>query len=629
MCGICGMIQPEDNPVNIETLKRMNEAIHHRGPDSDGFYLNHNVGLAMRRLAIVDLVSGDQPIPNEDRTIWVILNGEIYNFPENRKKLEARGHTFRTNSDTESLVHLYEEYGAGFASHLRGMFAFALWDEKNHRLVIGRDRLGKKPLYYCQTNHQFLFCSELPGLLSGLAQKPGIIPQAMDDYLSLQYIPEPGTIFEGIFQIPPGYYATYENEKLNIVQYWQLDYRQKNTADETQLIEELREKLTEAVRIRLMSDVPLGAHLSGGLDSSIIVALMAQLSSTPVKTFSVGFEESSFSELPMARAVAKRYSTDHREFVLKFDNIPETMAKIVRHFGQPLADPSALPLYLLSLLTKEYVTVALNGDGGDESMAGYARYAMDPLANMYMQLPGFINRGLIPSLSDGLSAPANRPIGTTWQDGIKRLANLMDVNPRASILRWGSYFSPQTKRSLWKEPYRSELQGLHAEKFLVNLFQGEFAGNTLDRTLYEDVNSYLPGDLLVKADRMTMAASLEGRSPLLDHEYFEWAARLPVKYKLHGRQGKYLLRKAFNHLLPEENRNYRKQGFSLPVGAWFKGPLAEWARGTLLGSDSKLNEWFEGKAIERILTEHSGGKIDHGKRIWALMVLELWLQQTG
>ncbi len=377
-----------------------------------------------------------------------------------------------------------------------------------------------------------------------------------------------------------------------------------------------------------MSDVPLGAHLSGGLDSSIIVALMAQLSSTPVKTFSVGFEESSFSELPLARAVANRYSTDHHEFVLKFDNIPETIDKIVRHFGQPLADPSALPLYLLSVLTREYVTVALNGDGGDESMAGYARYAMDPLADRYMQLPGLITRRMIPSIANRLSAPADRPIGTTWQDGIKRLSSLIDVDPRASILRWGSYFSPQTKRSLWKEPYRSDLQSLHAETYLANLFLSEFADNRLDRTLYEDVNSYLPGDLLVKADRMTMAASLEGRSPLLDHEYFEWAARLPVEYKMHGRKGKYLLRKAFNHLLPEENRNYRKQGFSLPVGAWFKGPLAEWTRGTLLGSDTKLNEWFEGNVIEQILAEHSQGMIDHGKRIWALMVLELWLQQT-
>lgn len=626
MCGICGIIQQEDAPVDQDTLVRMNEAIHHRGPDSDGYYIDRNAGLAMRRLAIIDLVSGDQPISNENKTIWVVMNGEIYNFPEIRKNLENRGHTFSTNSDTESLVHLYEEYGSGFASHLRGMFAFALWDENRHILVIGRDRLGKKPLYYCQSTGKLIFSSEIPSVLLGLQQRPEILPQAIDDYLSLQYIPEPGTVYAGVYQIPPGCYAVYENGKLAITQYWHLDYTNKHTAGETQLVEELREKLTEAVRIRLMSDVPLGAHLSGGLDSSIIVGLMAQLSDSPVKTFSVGFEESSFSELPLARAVANRYATDHHEFMLRFDNIPVTMAAIVKHFGQPLADPSALPLYLLSLLTKEYVTVALNGDGGDESMAGYARYAMDPLADRYMQMPGLITRGLVPSFANHLTAPADRPIGTTWQDGLKRLANLMDVDPKASILRWGSYFSPAGKSRLWKQPYRSALNLHQAELFLTHLYDGAAAENRLDRTLFTDVKSYLPGDLLVKADRMTMAASLEGRSPLLDHEYFEWTARLPVKYKLRGRKGKYLLRKAFGHLLPEENRRYRKQGFSLPVGAWFKGPLAGWARETLLGSDSRLQEWFEMQEIEQILLEHSLGRNDHGKRIWALMVLELWLR---
>jgi asparagine synthase (glutamine-hydrolysing) len=394
-------------------------------------------------------------------------------------------------------------------------------------------------------------------------------------------------------------------------------------ASEGELIEDLRARLREAVKMRLLSERPLGAHLSGGIDSSIIVALMSELGSGPVKTFSAGFEEHNFTELPFARAVAEKYSTEHHEFTLTYGDVPNTLEKIARHFGEPFADASAIPLYHLSLLTREHVTVALNGDGGDEDFAGYQRYWLDGLANVYARAPRFLTVGLIPSIVRLLPDRDERPVGSSLVNGLKRLEQIPEIDRRASILRWGSYFSPRQRAALWKPEIWRTFRPQNAQSLLSMQFDSA-DGSYLDRTLYTDLHTYLPGDLLVKADRMTMAASLEGRSPFLDHEIVEWAARVPDLFKVRGRTGKYLLRKAFTKELPKIVQGRGKQGFGIPVSAWFRGPLLEWSKQVLLDERGPLKQWFNRVALTSIIEDHRTGRVDHGKRLYALAMLGIW-----
>ncbi len=627
MCGICGLSYSNNRLGDREVLQAMNEAIRHRGPDSDGFYVAEGVGLAMRRLAIIDVEGGNQPISNEDDSVWIVYNGEIYNYPEMRTELKKRGHRFKTQSDTECVVHFYEDEGEKCVGHFRGMFAFALWDTHNHRLFIARDRLGQKPIYYTIQNGELYFCSELNGLLKALPQRPEIDLEAIDLYLSLQYVPEPRTVYKDIYKLPAAHTLVWENGQLKINRYWDYSYQPKLTGDENDLAEELRTRLREAVKMRLISEVPLGAHLSGGIDSSVIVALMAELSKAPVKTFSVGFQEEEFSELPYARAVAQRYFTDHHEFTLTYGDIPATLEKIMAHFGEPFADASAIPLFHLSSLTRQYVTVALNGDGGDEDFAGYQRYWLDPIANTYLRAPQFVTRNLVPSIARRLPDNSTRPVGRSFVNGFKRLEQLPRLDGRASILRWGSYFAPWQRAQLWKEEHWKNFRAGNAESLLSESFD-KAGGSFLDRTLYTDLHTYLPGDLLVKADRMTMAASLEGRSPFLDHEIVEWSARVPDSLKVRGRGGKYLLKKAFANYLPENVKSHGKQGFGIPLGAWFRGPLANWSRELLLGEESPLNDLFNSSALQNLIDEHLQARTDHGKRLYALTMLALWMQQN-
>jgi asparagine synthase (glutamine-hydrolysing) len=571
---------------------------------------------------------GEQPISNEDGSIQIVFNGECYNYPEMRLELERRGHRFSTKTDTECLVHFYEDEGDDCVKRLRGMFTFALWDTRKRRLLLGRDRLGKKPIYYTIQNGELYFCSELSGLLKALSHRPEIDLEAIDLYLSLQYIPEPRTVYKGVYKLPAAHLLVWENGEAEVSRYWDYSYQPKLTGNENDLAEELRTRLREAVRMRLISEVPLGAHLSGGIDSSIVVALMAELSDAPVKTFSAGFQEEEFSELPYARAVAQRYSTDHHEFTLAYGDLPATLEKIAYHFGEPFADASAVPLYHLSLLTRQYVTVALNGDGGDEDFAGYQRYWLDPLANLYLQAPRFLTRDLIPSIARRLPDRSTRPTGQSLINGLKRLEQLPRLDRRASILRWGSYFAPWQRKSLWKEEHWENFRSDNAESLLAGWFD-RAEGSFLDRTLYTDLHTYLPGDLLVKADRMTMAASLEGRSPYLDHEIVEWTARLPDSLKVWGRGGKYLLKKAFADHLPENVRRHGKQGFGIPLAAWFRGPLAEWSRGLLLDTRGPLHGWFNESALQGLMDEHLQARADHGKRLFTLVMLGVWAGQSA
>nr|BAL55653.1 asparagine synthase, glutamine-hydrolyzing [uncultured Chloroflexota bacterium] len=623
MCGICGISPSSLHSPDPDRLRRMNDAIRHRGPDGEGFYIAEGIGLAMRRLAIIDVQGGQQPIPNEDERLWIVFNGEIYNFLDLRPELERRGHRFRTRSDTECILHLYEDEGEAALSRLRGMFAIAIWDSRKRRLFLARDRLGKKPLYYTVQQGSLYFASELSALLEALPQHPPVKLEALDLYLSLQYIPDPFTAYEGVYKLPPAHFLVWENGQVRIERYWDLTYQPKWQASEAELADELRARLKEAVRLRLISEVPLGAHLSGGIDSSIIVALMAELSDAPVKTFSVGFEEESFSELVYARAVAERYATDHHEFILRYSDLPTTLETILGHFGEPFADPSAIPLYHLSCLTREYVTVALNGDGGDEAFAGYHRYRLDPWANRYLRAPQFLTRSLVPAIVRLLPDASERPAGQSLINGLKRLAQLPEIDPRASLLRWSSYFTPSQRLALWKPECRQNLNAHSAVQYMVEYFESA-QGSWLDRTLYTDLHTYLPGDLLVKADRMTMAASLEGRSPFLDHELMEWAARLPDHLKVRGWTGKVLLRRAFAHALPSQVGKRGKQGFGIPLATWFRGPLYTWSRDLLLDPHSPLAQWFNPVILEQLLEEHRRGRADHGKRLYALVMLALW-----
>ncbi len=623
MCGICGIVRRDQEPVNRELLNRMNDRIIHRGPDGEGFYTAPGVGLAMRRLAIIDLVTGDQPIPNEDQTVWIIFNGEIYNFPVLRNMLEKLGHQFRTKTDTECIIHLYEEYGENCIDHLRGQFAFAIWDQLEQCLYIGRDRFGQKPLYYSIQNGHLYFSSELESLIIGIPSRPQINFQTIDLYLSLQYIPDPYTAFEGVYKLPAAHKLIFNRENFRIEPYWHLEYEPKLHESKTELGSELRELLSEAVRIRMISDVPLGAHLSGGIDSSIVVALMAEASDRPVKTFSVGFEESAFSELPYAREVADIYGTEHHEFKLTLGDIPKILEKLVTHFGEPFADPSAIPLFYLSKLTREHVTVVLNGDGGDEAFAGYQRYWLDPWANRYNLLPKWIRMNMIPQITRWFPDKDVQPIGRSLVNGLKRLEQISQIDSRASILRWGSYFSPEWKLALWSESVIDQSVSFH-----VHAFDRAIANNFMDQTLSTDIQTYLPGDLLVKADRMTMANSLEGRSPFLDHKLAEWAARLPPNMKVRGFTGKYLLRETFKNELPPSIYKRTKQGFGIPLGSWFRGQLMSWTEDILLRENTPICSWFNPSTIRLILEEHINGRVNHGKRIYALVMLSLWSQMV-
>jgi asparagine synthase (glutamine-hydrolysing) len=520
-------------------------------------------------------------------------------------------------------LHYYEEEGDACVQRLRGMFAFALWDSNKKRLLIARDRLGKKPVYYAVQDRTLFFCSELGGLLKALPHPPEVDLECIDLYLSLQYIPEPRTVYQGVYKLAAAHTLVWAGGQATATRYWDYSSNPKLAGREADLAAELRHRLREAVRMRLISEVPLGAHLSGGTDSSIVVALMAELSNAPVKTFSVGFEEESYSELPYARTIAQRYGTDHHEFMMTYGDLPATLEKIASHFGEPFADASAIPLFHLSRLTRQTVTVALNGDGGDEDFAGYQRYWLDPMADFYLKGPRYLTRALLPALARALRDDSRRPTGQSLANGLKRLQQLADVDPRASILRWSSYFSPLQRKELWLPGVGKEFRGDNAESLVTDAFE-RCQGSRLDRTLYADVHTYLAGDLLVKADRMMMAASLEGRSPFLDHELVEWSARLPDAMKIRGRVGKYILKKAFGDYLPDNVKAHGKQGFGIPLAAWFRGPLAAWSRELLLETDSPLRHWFHQSTLRELIEEHGQGRADHGKRLYALSMLAVW-----
>jgi asparagine synthase (glutamine-hydrolysing) len=598
-------------------------AIRHRGPDDDGFYINGPVGLGMRRLAIIDLQSGRQPIHNQDRTAWIVFNGEIYNYRELRNELEKFGHTFYTNSDTEAIIHAYDQYGIDCPKHLRGMFAFAIWDERTQELFLARDRVGKKPILYAQVNGQFVFGSEFSALLQHPDISRDIDSQALHYYLSFMCVPAPHTAYRAIKKLEPGHTLRWKTGEIKIERYWQPDFSRKVDISEQEAGERAIEILRDAVRVRLMSEVPLGAFLSGGIDSSAVVALMSEESSAPVKTFSIGFEEQDFSELHHARRVAEHVGADHHEFIVRPDAL-EVLPLLVEHYGEPYADSSAIPTYYVARETRKHVTVALNGDGGDESFAGYERYAAMRLAETYHRLPSLLRDSVV-KRAIGL-IPSSETKRSRVRD-LKRFLQAASLPRLERYLRWVSVFDDEAKQNLYSENFQRETQRISAANMLDPWFARANGSGIVDASLLTDMMTYLPNDLLVKVDIATMAVSLEARSPFLDHKVIEFAASLPEKFKLRGLTTKYLLKRILKKILPAENLDRRKMGFGVPVGHWLRGKLQPFLRETLLSEKALKRGLFKPEAVKQLVELHTRGERDYSHQLWTLLMLELWFER--
>src|SRR6266496_420618 len=601
----------------------MNEAIRHRGPDEDGFYFSDGAGLAMRRLSIIDLKTGQQPIHNRDQTAWIVFNGEIYNYRELRAELEKLGHHFYTDSDTEAIVHAYDEYGTDCPKHLRGMFAFAIWDTRTKSLFLARDRVGKKPLLYAEVNGQLIFGSEFSALLLHPDVSRDIDVEAIHYYLTFICVPAPLTAYRAIRKLEPGHWLLWKNGEIRIERYWQLDFSKKLKISEEEAGEQVVDLLREAVRVRLMSEVPLGAFLSGGIDSSAIVALMAQESSEPVKTFSIGFQEQDFSELHHARRVAEHVGTEHHEFIVRPDAM-EILPTLVEHYGEPFADSSAVPSYYVSRETRRYVTVALNGDGGDECFAGYERYAAMNIAQTYASLPAGLRDGVIASMVKALPEFLVRPNAVRR---VKRFVAAASLSPIERYLRWLSSFDDKAKTDLYSENFQAETATFKTISVLQPWFAKANGAGIVDAALLTDTMTYLPNDLLVKMDIASMTVSLEARSPFLDHHLMEFAASLPEKLKLRRLTTKYLLKRVLKKLVPAENLTRSKMGFGVPIGYWFRGAMQPFLRETLLSDKALGRGLFKPESLRRIIDEHVERRSAHEHRLWSLLMLELWFQR--
>jgi asparagine synthase (glutamine-hydrolysing) len=623
MCGIVGIVRNDRTEVDHDLVARMCSAIRHRGPDDDGFYFRQSVGLGMRRLSIIDVKGGQQPIHNQDSSAWIVFNGEIYNYLELRAQLEKLGHTFYTNSDTEAIIHAYDQFGKDCPKHLRGMFAFAIWDERTQELFLARDRVGKKPILYAEVNGQFVFGSEFSALLQHPDIGKDINFEALNHYLSFMCVPAPLTAYRDIKKLEPGHSLLYRKGETKIERYWQPDFSQKLDIGEQEAGEQAIKILRDAVKVRLMSEVPLGAFLSGGIDSSAVVALMSEASSAPVKTFSIGFEEQDFSELHHARRVAEHVGADHHEFIVRPDAL-EVLPILVEHYGEPYADSSAVPTYYVARETRRHVTVALNGDGGDESFAGYERYAAMRLAERYHRIPAVLRETVMRQAIELM--PSSETKRSRVRD-VKRFVAAASLPKSERYLRWVSVFNPQAKEDLLTENFRRQTQANPASGIIDPWFSRANGSGIVDAALLTDIMTYLPNDLLVKVDIATMANSLEARSPFLDHHVIEFAASLPEKYKLRGLTTKYLLKRVLKKLLPAENLDRRKMGFGVPIGHWFRGKLQPFLRETVLSESALKRGLFKPEAVKRLVELHTRSERDYSHQLWTLMMLELWFQR--
>jgi asparagine synthase (glutamine-hydrolysing) len=589
----------------------------HRGPDDEGFHLDGPLGLGNRRLSIIDLSGGHQPLANEDQSVWITFNGEIYNYRDLRPDLLTRGHRFRTNSDTETILHLYEEYDLTFLDHLRGMFAFALWDSRKRRLLLARDRLGVKPLFYRFDPGRLAFASELRSLRELLRQPLEIEPQSVYDFFGFRYIPAPRTFYRGVEKLLPGHFLVADSQGVRSQPYWDIPAEEETAKPPKEIAAEVVERLRESVRLRLISDVPLGVFLSGGTDSSAVVAFMAELGARPLRTFSVGFDEPEYSELPFARAVARRYSTEHRELVVKAEHVRDELPRLVAFRDEPVAEPTDVALYLISRLAARSVKVVLAGEGGDELFAGYPKYAAERLARLVSALPHNLTAALIRWLPY-----RHRRVKIALE-----ALSLRDEAERCAT--WFASFSREERENLFAPEFLAQVDPAHPAQVFASYLEKVRDRSPLKRMLYADLKVWLPDNLLLRGDLMTMAASIEERGPFLDHRLVELAARLPTRKLTGGFRPKALLKDALRPYVPREVLLRRKVGFSVPVGNWFRKPLKPFIADLLLSSQAMKRGYFSPASVERFVREHFDGVRDRQKQLWALVNFELWARNRS
>ena len=615
MCGIVAWFDPDGSRPDRAWLEAAAESLSHRGPDDVGFHVEDGVGLAFRRLSIVDVATGAQPLSNEDGTIWIVYNGEIYNHADLRRQLESKGHRYRTHSDTETIVHAYEEWGAECVTRLRGMFAFAIFDRGRRCLFVARDRAGIKPLYFARAGKAFVSASEIKALFAfpGVERRvhlPGVV-----EHLTLRYAASPATLFEGIHKLKPAHSLEIGSRAIEPRRYWNVAYEPKRDLPDHAALAELEARLTESVRLRLMSEVPLGALLSGGVDSSVVVALMGRLMARPVQTFSVGFDEPGrYNELPFARQVARHLGTDHHEILVGAGDLLREIPRLVWHQDEPVSEPAAIPTFLVSQLARETVTVVLTGEGGDELFAGYPKYAVDPLARRLAALPAGLRELLLRYGVDRL------PFRFRKLQVVARSARFRDEADR--LASWFAGFAGGERAQLLTSELRAH-DGLGAAAFRSALAESN-AARPLDRMLDADLKLWLPDDLLMKMDKMSMAASIEARVPLLDHPLIEWAATLPDRFKVQGLEGKVLLKRLARRLLPREVVDRPKVGFTVPLSPWFRGPLRALLADTLLSPTCLGRGYYDEAVLRRTVAEHLEGRRDRSRELWTLLTLELW-----
>ncbi|PCJ89276.1 MAG: asparagine synthase (glutamine-hydrolyzing) [Thiotrichaceae bacterium] len=623
MCGIAGFTRFFDATGDTASLLRMGDRIAHRGPDAHGEYLDDGVGLCHRRLSIIDLsAAGNQPMFSEDGNLVIVFNGEIYNFLELRKELEQKGYSFKTRTDTEVILALYQLEGARCLDKLFGMFAIALWDKHKQELFLARDRLGKKPLYYYHDQKRFIFASEIKSILEIESVPKEIRHDAIYDFFVYQYVPESKSIFKNINKLNPGHYLTINKNGVDVKQYWDVSFKEQSTSSEDEIADGLLDVIDTCTKQRMISDVPLGAFLSGGVDSSGVVALMANNSEKPVVTCSIGFDSKKYDEIQYAKQVAEQYHTTHHELTVK-ENVLDHLQHIAGFFDEPFADQSLVPTYFVSQLAKTKVTVALAGDGGDENFAGYSKYSVDQIENnLRNKVPGFIRKNLFPAFVNPLQQSNVRVFNRA-----ATLLNAMSKSPAEGFYLTNTFMTDTMWNRLANDNLKREVNGYHPSTISMQFYNEADADDHLSRVLYTDIKTYLVGDILVKVDRMSMANSLEVRAPILDHRVVEYAASIPSTLKLQQKEKKYILKKAFSRLLPPDILYRKKMGFSVPLTHWLRNELKATAEAKLFQTENGLSNFFKPAEIKNIWLEHQQGIRDHSAVLWSLLMFEFWWQK--
>lgn len=623
MCGIAGFSRYQFTQGNESLLQEMGQAIYHRGPDAGGTFIDESVGLCHRRLSILDLsAAGNQPMFSQDRRYVTVFNGEIYNFLDIRAELEAQGHKFSTHTDTEVIIALYALQGPRCLDKLNGMFALAIWDTQEQSLFLARDRIGKKPLYYSHKGGRFAFASEIKALLPLDFISKDIRDDAVYDFFAYQYVPDPKTIFTDINKCPPGHYMLYKAGELTIKRYWDIDFSHTSQEDEQSLTQQLQDLTAHCTKQRMIADVPLGAFLSGGVDSSGVVAMMANQSENAVKTCSIGFDEKRFNETEFAQAVATQYDTEHHEFIVR-DNVNDNLEHIASFFDEPFADPSLVPTYFVSKLARQEVTVAIAGDGGDEVFAGYEKYSIDAVENnLRDKVPAWIRKSILPKIANICAGSS-----LTVLRKAKSLCDSLSCDPAMGFYLSNAQIDERHWQQLAKSDFADRLGEYHPSHITLDAYAKANGPDHLSKILYTDLTTFLPGGILVKVDRMSMAHSLEVRAPILDRDVIEFAATVPSDFKFKHGEKKHILKEAFKPLLPDDILYRKKMGFSVPLDSWFRNEIKDIAQRYLLAENTGLSRYFKQEVVKQFWQQHQQGAHQHGTLLWSMLMFEMWYQR--